>query len=188
MRTPAVGIASQSGALSQSLAQAMECGASVSHVFSAGTRLTWICGSGRVSRGRIHIVMQSPVAFEGLAPSGAPAGGGANRLDCNKPLLVNKIATGQMGGRGGGLAHGVACRLEPPHTRRLRAGGHGVVEDFEALMEAAAFFSKAPHRRRKVSPCSQLRAERPSWRLTGPKRMESRFHSPRCGAQGSRGA
>jgi len=38
LRRVSVGIASQSGALSQSLAQAIECGASVSHVFSAGNQ------------------------------------------------------------------------------------------------------------------------------------------------------
>ena len=46
MRTPAIGIASQSGALSQSLAQAIECGASVSHVFSAGNQVDVACGIG----------------------------------------------------------------------------------------------------------------------------------------------
>ena len=37
-RGVSMGIASQSGALSQSLAQAIECGASVSHAFSAGNQ------------------------------------------------------------------------------------------------------------------------------------------------------
>jgi len=144
MRTPAVGIASQSGALSQSLAQAMECGASVSHVFSAGNQVDVDVAD------LVAYLAEDPnchaiaCAFEGLAHPERLLEAAQIAWRANKPLLVNKIATGQMGAEAAVSHTGSLAGSNAAYLAAFERAGMVLVEDFEALMEAAAFFSKAP--------------------------------------------
>jgi acetate---CoA ligase (ADP-forming) len=144
MRTPAVGIASQSGALSQSLAQAMECGASVSHVFSAGNQVDVDVAD------LVAYLAEDPnchaiaCAFEGLAHPQRLMEAAQIAWRANKPLLVNKIATGQIGAEAAVSHTGSLAGSNAAYRAAFERTGMVLVEDFEALMEAASFFSKAP--------------------------------------------
>jgi acyl-CoA synthetase (NDP forming) len=144
MRTPAVGIASQSGALSQSLAQAIECGASVSHVFSAGNQVDVDVAD------LVAYLADDPnchaiaCAFEGLAQPQRLMEAAQIAWRANKPLLVNKIATGQMGAEAAVSHTGSLAGSNAAYRAAFERTGMVLVEDFEALLEAASFFSKAP--------------------------------------------
>ena len=143
-RAPAVGIASQSGALSQSLAQAIECGASVSHVFSAGNQCDVDVAD------LVAYLADDPncdaiaCSFEGLAHPQRLLEAAQLAWRANKPLLVNKIATGAMGAEAAVSHTGSLAGSNAAYRAAFERAGMIVVEDFEALMEAAAFFSKAP--------------------------------------------
>jgi acyl-CoA synthetase (NDP forming) len=144
MRMPAVGIASQSGALSQSLAQAIECGASVSHVFSAGNQCDVDVADLVAYLADDPSCSAIACAFEGLAHPQRLLEAAQLAWRANKPLLVNKIATGQMGAEAAVSHTGSLAGSNAAYRAAFERAGMIVVEDFEALMEAAAFFSKAP--------------------------------------------
>lgn len=143
-RRPAVGIASQSGALSQSLAQAIECGASVSHVFSAGNQCDVDVAD------LVAYLADDPhcdaiaCAFEGLAQPQRLLEAAQLAWSAGKPLLVNKIAIGELGARAAVSHTGSLAGSNAAYRAAFERAGMIVIEDFESLMEAAAFFSKAP--------------------------------------------
>jgi acetate---CoA ligase (ADP-forming) len=143
-RVPAVGIASQSGALSQSLAQAIECGASVSHVFSAGNQCDVDVAD------LVAYLADDPhcdaiaCAFEGLAHPQRLLEAAQLAWSAGKPLLVNKIATGELGAQAAVSHTGTLAGSDAAYRAAFERAGMIVIEDFESLMEAAAFFSKAP--------------------------------------------
>jgi len=140
---PAIGLISQSGAMGYALAQAMDRGVAVSHVLSCGNSADvdvadWI-----------QVLADDPdcaviaCAFEGMQQATRFRQAARYAWKRDKPLIVFKLATG---------AEGAAAALS--HTGSLAGSnamwnavfadvGAIVVQDFEALMETAAFFAKA---------------------------------------------
>lgn len=141
---PSVGIASQSGALSQSLAQAIECGASVSHVFSAGNQ------SDVDVADLVAYLADDPVcraiacAFEGMSDPMRLLEAARIAWDNGKPLLIHKIATGSLGAEAAISHTGSLAGSDVAYRAAFERAGAVLVEDFEGLMEATAFFAKAP--------------------------------------------
>jgi acetate---CoA ligase (ADP-forming) len=144
LRGISVGIASQSGALSQSLAQAIECGASVSHVFSAGNQADVDVAD------LVAYLAEEPAchaiacAFEGMSEPQRLLEAARIAWRNNKPLLINKIATGDLGAEAAISHTGTLAGSDVAYRAAFERVGAIVVEDFEGLMEAAAFFAKAP--------------------------------------------
>ena len=144
LRRICVGIASQSGALSQSLAQAIECGASVSHVFSAGNQADVDVAD------LVAYLADDPschaiaCAFEGMTHPQRLLEAADIAWRNQKPLLINKIATGSLGARAAVSHTGTLAGSDTAYRAAFERAGAVVVEDFEGLMEAAAFFAKAP--------------------------------------------
>jgi acyl-CoA synthetase (NDP forming) len=144
MRDISVGIASQSGALAQSLAQAIECGASVSHAFSAGNQAD-------VDVADLVAYLADEPACQAIACSFEGMKYPQRLLDAaqiawrnGKPLLVNKIATGRLGAAAAISHTGSLAGSDSAYRAAFERGGAIVVEEFEGLMEAATFFAKAP--------------------------------------------
>jgi acyl-CoA synthetase (NDP forming) len=141
---PSVGIASQSGALSQSLAQAIECGASVSHVFSAGNQ------SDVDVADLVAYLADDPAcraiacAFEGMSDPMRLLEAARIAWDNGKPLLIHKIATGSLGAEAAISHTGSLAGSDVAYRAAFERVGAVLVEDFEGLMEATAFFAKAP--------------------------------------------
>jgi len=141
---PSVGIASQSGALSQSLAQAIECGASVSHVFSAGNQ------SDVDVADLVAYLADDPAcraiacAFEGMSDPRRLLEAARIAWDNGKPLLIHKIATGRLGAEAAISHTGSLAGSDVAYRAAFERVGAVLVEDFEGLMEATAFFAKAP--------------------------------------------
>jgi acetate---CoA ligase (ADP-forming) len=144
IRGMSIGIASQSGALSQSLAQAVECGVPVSHVFSAGNQADVDVAdlvAYLADEPSCHAIA---CAFEGMAHPRRLLEAARIAWRNGKPLLINKIATGTLGAEAAISHTGSLAGSDSAYRAAFERGGAIVVEEFEGLMEAAAFFAKAP--------------------------------------------
>ena len=139
-----IGIASQSGALSQSLAQAIECGVSVSHAFSAGNQADVDVAdlvSYLADEPSCHAIA---CVFEGMAHPQRLLEAAQIAWRNGKPLLIHKTATGTLGAEAAISHTGSLAGSDSAYRAAFERGGAIVVEEFEGLMEAAQFFAKAP--------------------------------------------
>jgi acyl-CoA synthetase (NDP forming) len=144
LRGISVGIASQSGALSQSLAQAIECGASVSHAFSAGNQADVDVADLVAYLADEPACQAIACSFEGMTYPQRLLEAAEIAWRNRKPLLINKIATGTLGAAAAISHTGSLAGSDRAYRAAFERGGAMVVEEFEGLMEAAAFFAKAP--------------------------------------------
>jgi acyl-CoA synthetase (NDP forming) len=141
---PAVAIASQSGALSQSLAQAIERGTAVSHAFSAGNQCDVdIADLVAYLAEDVHCKAIACV-FEGMSHPQRLLEAARLAWEADKPLLIHKIATGQLGAQAAISHTGSLAGSDAAYRAAFERVGAVVVDNFEGLMEAAAFFAKAP--------------------------------------------
>jgi acyl-CoA synthetase (NDP forming) len=144
LRGASIGIASQSGALSQSLAQAMECGVPVSHAFSAGNQADVDVAD------FVSYLADEPscrtiaCVFEGMSHPQRLLEAAQIARRSGKPLLIHKIATGTLGAAAAISHTGSLAGSDSAYRAAFERGGAILVEEFEALMETAAFFAKAP--------------------------------------------
>jgi acyl-CoA synthetase (NDP forming) len=144
MQGRSIGIASQSGALSQSLAQAMECGVSISHAFSAGNQADVDVAD------LVAYLADEPAChaiacvFEGMSHPQRLLEAAQIAWRNGKPLLINKTATGAMGAEAAISHTGSLAGSDNAYRAAFERGGAIVVDEFEGLMEAAVFFAKAP--------------------------------------------
>jgi acetate---CoA ligase (ADP-forming) len=139
-----IGIASQSGALSQSLAQAFECGMSISHAFSAGNQADVDVAdlvAYLADEPRCHAIV---CVFEGMAHPQRLLEAAQIAWRNGKPLLIHKTATGTLGAEAAISHTGSLAGSDSAYRAAFERGGAIVVEEFEGLMEAAGFFAKAP--------------------------------------------
>ena len=144
IRGLSVGIASQSGALSQSLAQAIECGASVSHAFSAGNQADVDVADLVAYLAEDPACQAIACSFEGMAHPQRLLQAAQLAWRRGKPLLIGKIATGALGAEAAISHTGSLAGSDRAYRAAFERGGAVVIEEFEGLMEAAAFFAKAP--------------------------------------------
>jgi acyl-CoA synthetase (NDP forming) len=139
-----IGIASQSGALSQSLAQAMECGVSVSHAFSAGNQADVDVAdlvAYLADEPSCHAIA---CVFEGMSHPQRLLEAAQIAWRNGKPLLIHKTATGMLGAEAAISHTGSLAGSDSAYRAAFARGGAIVIEEFEGLMEAAQFFAKAP--------------------------------------------
>ena len=141
---PCVGIASQSGALSQSLAQAIERGASVSHAFSAGNQCDVDVADLVAYLAEDSGCRAIACVFEGMAHPERLLEAAELAWHADKPLIIHKLATGALGAEAAISHTGTLAGSSAAYRAAFERAGAVVVENFEALMEAAAFFAKAP--------------------------------------------
>jgi len=140
-----IGIASQSGALSQSLAQAIECGVSISHAFSAGNQADVDVAdlvAYLADEPSCHAIA---CVFEGMAHPQRLLEAAQIAWRRGKVLLIHKTATGALGAEAAISHTGSLAGSDSAYRAAFERGGAVVVEEFEGLMEAAQFFAKAPH-------------------------------------------
>jgi acetate---CoA ligase (ADP-forming) len=144
MRGPAVGIASQSGALSQSLAQAIERGTSVSHAFSAGNQCDVDVADLVAYLAEDENCKAIACVFEGMAHPQRLLDAAELAWRADKPLLIHKLATGRLGAEAAISHTGSLAGSNAAYRAAFDRAGAIIIDNFEALMEAAAFFAKAP--------------------------------------------
>jgi acetate---CoA ligase (ADP-forming) len=140
----AVGIVSQSGALGMALAQGVLRGLSVSHVMTSGNScdvdmadfVNYLATDS--SCGSIACV------FEGMATPDRLLLAAENAWAVDKPLIIFKMATGEQGAQAAMSHTGSLAGSNASYRAVFKRAGAIVVDDFEALMETATFFAKAP--------------------------------------------
>ena len=139
-----IGIASQSGALSQSLAQAMETGVAVSHVFSAGNQCDVDVADLVAYLAEEAHCRAIACVFEGMARPERLLQAAELAWQADKPLIIFKIATGELGAQAAVSHTGTLAGSDAAYRAAFERVGAVVVENFEGVIEAAAFFAKAP--------------------------------------------
>ena len=140
----AVGIISQSGALGMALAQGVVRGLSVSHVLTSGNS----CDVDMADF--VNYLATDPACgsiacvFEGMATPERLLLAAENAWAADKPLVIFKMATGEQGAQAAMSHTGSLAGSNASYRAVFKRAGAVVVDDFEALMETAAFFAKAP--------------------------------------------
>ena len=144
LRAQAIGIISQSGSIGFSLAQAMERGASVSHVLTAGNSCDVDVAD------HVAYLAEDPhcraiaCVFEGMAEPRRMIAAAEIAWEANKPLVIYKMATGREGARAAMSHTGSLAGSEAAYRAAFARAGVVQVDRLEALVETAAFFAKAP--------------------------------------------
>jgi len=140
----AVGIISQSGALGMALAQGVVRGHSVSHVLTSGNS----CDVDMADF--VNYLATDPACdsiacvFEGMATPERLLLAAENAWAANKPLVIFKMATGEQGAQAAMSHTGSLAGSHESYRAMFKSAGAVVVDDFESLLETAAFFAKAP--------------------------------------------
>jgi acyl-CoA synthetase (NDP forming) len=140
----AVGVISQSGALGMALAQGVVRGLSVSHVLTSGNS----CDVDMADY--VNYLVEDPTCssiacvFEGMSTPQRLLLAAENAWRADKPLVIYKMATGEQGARAAMSHTGSLAGSHDTYRAAFRKVGAVVVDDYESLMETAAFFAKAP--------------------------------------------
>ncbi|MBS0639146.1 MAG: acetate--CoA ligase family protein [Acetobacteraceae bacterium] len=140
----AVGVISQSGALGMALAQGVVRGLSVSHVMTSGNS----CDVDMADY--VNYLVDDPTCasiacvFEGMSTPERLLLAAENAWKADKPLVIFKMATGEYGAQAAMSHTGSLAGSHESYRAVFRKAGAVVVDDFETLMETAAFFGKAP--------------------------------------------
>lgn len=143
-QTGAIGLISQSGALAFSLAQAVERGISLSHVLTSGNacdidvadQIAYLCAEPSCSA--------IACVFEGMAQPERLLQAAALAHAAGKPLIVYKMASSGSGAEAA-LSHtGSLAGSDAAYRAAFERAGIVMPDDFESLIETAAFFAKAP--------------------------------------------
>lgn len=139
----AIGLISQSGGLGFSLAQALEHGISFSHVLTLGNACDVDVAD------EISYLADDPTChviacvFEGMANPLRILEAADIAHAAGKPLIIYKMATGQLGAAAAMSHTGSLAGADATYRAAFARAGVVVVDDFEALIETAAFFAKA---------------------------------------------
>lgn len=143
-RPHSIGIISQSGALGMALAQAVVRGVSFSHVLTSGNS----CDVDMADY--VSYLADDPectaiaCVFEGMASPERLLRAAEYAWQKDKPLVVFKMATGEEGAAAAMSHTGSLAGSHAAYRAVFERAGAVLVEDFEALVETAAFFAKAP--------------------------------------------
>lgn len=143
-RPLSIGLVSQSGALGFAFGQAIEHGVSFSHVLTAGNSADVDVADFIAYLAEDDACTAIACLFEGMAePMRLIEAAGIARRH-GKPVIVYKIATGEQGAAAA-LSHtGSLAGSHRTYRAAFEHAGIVLVEDFNALVETASFFAKAP--------------------------------------------
>lgn len=143
-RPASIGLVSQSGALGLSLSQAIEHGASFSHVLTSGNSCDVDMADYVAYLAEDQSCKAIACVFEGMAdPMRLIEAAGIARQH-GKPVVVFKIANGELGAAAAMSHTGSLAGSQAAYRAAFERAGIVVVDKFEALVEIAAFFAKAP--------------------------------------------
>ncbi|NYT37269.1 CoA-binding protein [Allopusillimonas soli] len=142
-RREAIGLVSQSGALGFALSQASERGISFSHMLTCGNACDVDVAD------EISFLADDPgcrviaCVFEGMSDPHRLIEAAEIARDAGKPVVIYKMATGAQGAEAAMSHTGSLAGSNAAYQAAFRRAGIIMVEDFEALVESAAFFAKA---------------------------------------------
>ncbi|WP_255250132.1 acetate--CoA ligase family protein [Polaromonas sp. AET17H-212] len=142
-RPDAIGLVSQSGALGFALSQAIEHGISFSHVLACGNACDVDVAD------EISYLADDPnckviaCVFEGMSNPSRIIEAAEIAHVANKPVIIYKMATGEQGAAAAMSHTGSLAGSNAAYRAAFKRVGIIVVDNFEALIETAAFFGKA---------------------------------------------
>ena len=139
-----IGIVSQSGALGLSLLQAIESGARFSHVLTAGNSCDVDVADYVSYLAHDPQTKARACVIEGLAEPRRMLQAAQIAWEANKPLVIHKMATGTQGAAAALTHTGSLAGSNAGYEAAFERTGAILVKDFEALVETASFFCKAP--------------------------------------------
>jgi len=140
----AIGIVSQSGSLGFSLAQAVERGTSVSHVLTSGNSCEVDVADYVAYLAGDPACRAIACVFEGMAHPLRMIRAAELCWEAGKPLVIYKMATGRAGAAAAMSHTGSLAGSNEAYAAGFARAGVVQVDRLEALVEAAAFFAKAP--------------------------------------------
>lgn len=139
-----VAITSQSGALGYALMQAAERGFSVCHMTTAGNATDLDVCDLAAYQLTLPECRAVALAVEGLADGRRIALLGAAARAAGKPIVVMKLGRGEAGAAAAVSHTGSLAGAAEAWSAAFRRAGMVEVEDFDALLETAGMFAKAP--------------------------------------------
>ena len=140
----AVGIVSQSGNLGFAMAQGVERGVSVARVLACGNSADVDVADCVAALAEDPACAAIACLFEGMADPTRLIEAAEIAWAADKPLVVHKLATGE-GGAAAALSHtGSLAGSDAAYRAAFERAGAVLVENYEALLETAAFLAKAP--------------------------------------------
>jgi len=139
----AVGLISQSGALGFALALAVEHGSAVSHVLTSGNSCDVDVADYVAYLAEDPACQAIACVFEGMAEPARLIAAAELARAADKPLIVHKIAVGTEGAAAAMSHTGSLAGSDAAYRAAFARAGVIVVDQFEAVMETAAFFAKA---------------------------------------------
>ncbi|MBI3373072.1 MAG: acetate--CoA ligase family protein [Betaproteobacteria bacterium] len=143
-RAGAIGLVSQSGAVGAALVQAMEHGVSFSHMLTSGNA----CDVDAADQ--VAYLAEDPACravaclFEGMADPMRMMQAAELCRRAGKPLVVHKIANSERGAQAAVSHTGSVAGSQAAYRAAFERAGAVMVDEFEALIETAVFFAKAP--------------------------------------------
>ncbi|RYE04468.1 MAG: CoA-binding protein [Sphingomonadales bacterium] len=146
VRQPAIGIVSQSGALGLSLGEAQKLGISISHILLPGNSCDVDIADSIAFLAEDPACRAIGCVFEGMTNPLRLIEAGEAARRAGKAVVVCKIATGEAGAAAAISHTGSLAGSNAAWNAVFERAGMIVVEDFEALIETASFFAKAPLR------------------------------------------
>ncbi len=141
-RPGAIGMISQSGALGFGMEQASNRGVSVSHLFTSGNS----CDVDMADY--VAFLAADPgcsviaLCFEGMGDPSRLCAAAELAWAANKPVVVCKLAVGDSGARAAMSHTGVLAGSRATYRAAMERAGIILVDNIEALMETASFFTK----------------------------------------------
>ncbi len=140
----AVGIVSQSGNLGFAMAQGVERGVSVARVLACGNSADVDVADCVAALAEDPACAAIACLFEGMADPMRLIEAAETAWAADKPLVVHKLATGE-GGAAAALSHtGSLAGSDAAYRAAFERAGVVLVDNYEALLETAAFLAKAP--------------------------------------------
>jgi acyl-CoA synthetase (NDP forming) len=140
----AIGLASQSGAMAHAMGQGIERGVNFSHLLAAGNSCDVDVADMVAYLAEDPACRSIACIFEGMAEPQRLFEAAERAWAANKPLLVYKLATGEQGAAAAASHTGSLAGAHVSWRAAFERVGAILVDDFEALLEMAAFFAKAP--------------------------------------------
>lgn len=146
MTAPAggVAIASQSGALGYALMQAAERGVPLRHMATAGNSVGLDVCDLAAFQLTLPECRAVAVVIEGLRAGRRLLALGAAARAAGKPVVALKLGRGEAGAAAAVSHTGSLAGSAAAWSAAFRAAGIAEVEDWDALLETAAFLGKAP--------------------------------------------
>ena len=149
LRSRGIGVVSQSGALGVSLCQAAETGVSISHLLLSGNSCDFDVADAIAYLAEDPSCQAIACVFEGMPDPLRLLEAGERASAFNKPVVVYKIGTGEMGAAAAISHTGSLAGSTATYRALFARAGMVVVDNFEDLIETTAFFAKLPELKAK---------------------------------------